>query len=123
MTRFALLALIAAGCPYVPEGKVEVVAGDLPVTPGAQVSFQLSCDYLFDGWEVVGGPDHCGRSWMVQDVPGGSAEYGTIDECGVYTAPLVRPPAEPLVTGWESDWGTECLDCCVAGVTLALDGY
>ncbi len=120
----ALAALVAfAGCPYPPPGEVRVEEGSLPVGPGASVSFALYCDELFSGWELTAGPGQCGHDWQVQGVTGGSADYGTITDCGVYTAPADAPPEPIDILGTECPWGDWCSDACGALLTLDLDGF
>jgi hypothetical protein len=120
--RFLAMLFLTA-CPYVPDGEIRMQAGTLPVKPGRTISFVLYCDPLFEDWELVAGPGHCGHDWTVQGRPGGSDTFGQITDCGVYTPPVARPSEAPVIGASECAWGDECADACSAQVTLSLDGY
>jgi hypothetical protein len=117
------VALLLAACPYVPEGRIEVESGALPIAPGQSLSLALVCDDLFAGWTRVSGAGACGRDWRVQDTPGGADGFGAIDDCGRYVAPAARPPAPVRISAIDCPWGMECTDTCGALLTLGLEGY
>jgi hypothetical protein len=112
------LALALAGCPIVPDARLMVTSGSLPLTPGSSLSLALSCKDPGEDWVITAGDGHCGGSWFVDKKPGGSRETGTIDSCGRYTAPAMRPAKPPVVVAYETEWGTVCYDCCAAEMTL-----
>jgi len=120
-TLHVLALLVVAACPYVPSGELRLSEGTLPVRPGTTVSFSLYCDKLSGGWELAVGPDRCGGEWRVQDVTGGSAEFGTITSCGEYTAPDTRPSEPPEI--YASECEGDCSDACGASLILDLDEY
>lgn len=67
----------------------------------------------YGDWVV--GPGHCGGFWYVNSVEGGTAELGTIDDCGRYQAPAVLPANLEIVTIEVADWdliNAGCADCC-----------
>lgn len=108
-----LLVTLLAGCPYVPPGEIR---GDVEVVVGETTSLRLWCCPLFGDWERV----PCGRDWQVQGTTGGDDVYGTVDDCGNYTAPLVAPPEAPEVLATECDFGGGCADACGAVTTITL---
>lgn len=126
-----MLAVVLGGCPWVPPGEIRVVEGPAMLKAGDQLQLALFCTYLFDGTELsAGGPECENGVWGVVDaecdsydctVMWGDARLGTIDECGVYTAPATRPP-EPLVVD-ANDCGFYCADSCGASLELVFIGY
>jgi hypothetical protein len=126
-----VIALVLGGCPWVPPGEIRIVEGPAVLKAGDQVQLALYCTYLFDGTELSAGGLECENgSWGIVDpecdaydctVEGGTARLGTIDECGVYTAPATRPP-EPIEVA-SSDCGFGCADGCGASLELAFIGY
>jgi hypothetical protein len=125
-----VLTVVLGGCPWVPLGEIRVVEGPAMLKAGDQIQLALFCTYLFDGTELsAGGPECENGSWGVTDptcepyciIEGGDARLGTIDECGVYTAPATAPP-EPLVVEG-SDCGLGCADGCGASLELVFIGY
>jgi hypothetical protein len=67
----------------------------------------------YGDWEV--GSGHCGGFWYVNSVEGGTAELGTVDDCGHYQAPAVLPANLEIVTIEATEWdliNAGCADCC-----------
>lgn len=95
-----------AGCPICTgEGELRLLEGETTLAPGEQAQFE----YRWEG-QVRSTPGDCGAVWTVDDVVGGDAMRGTIDECGLYTAPATTEPRTVTVVG--SDHGPFCADCC-----------
>lgn len=113
MVRLVAIVVLLAACPYVPSGEIR---GSSDVALGETTSLRLYCDDLFDGWVRV----PCGRDWQVQNVTGGSTTFGTISECGQYTAPLDMPSEPPMIDASECDSGNGCADTCGASLTISL---
>ena len=99
------LALTLSGCPSCPDGELHLVAGTLPAAPGATVSLELRYD------DYVAGPTRCRGHWYVDGVEGGDATVGSIDHCGLYTAPDALPPTPVRVEASQYALG-QCADCC-----------
>jgi len=98
------------GCPICPPSEMNVVGGpdDGHVEAGDVIVLRAT----YGDWAV--GPSHCGGDWAVNHVRGGSAEVGTIDACGTYTAPAVFPDGLALVVIEAADLNLAngCADCC-----------
>jgi hypothetical protein len=83
--RSIALALLLTACG--PDCYLELIEGSDDnhlgtVHPADQVAYRAHLgERDFD----------CGGTWIVNGLVGGSAELGTIDTCGHYTAPAVFP--------------------------------
>jgi len=114
----ALLALLpfVTACPVCPDPEMRIVeernqAG--VVLAGDIVHFEAT----YGDWHAGG--RHCGAHWYVGGVEGGTAELGTIDDCGQYQAPAAFPTSVREVLIGASEYGDGCADCCPwAYVTL-----
>lgn len=55
----------------------------------------------------------CGAHWYANDVEGGSAIFGTIDDCGRYTAPAAFDPGlvEIVIQGLVVGEDETCFEC------------
>ena len=107
LALMALLALPLTGCPACfDDGELRLLDGDTTLGPGQSAQFE----YRWEG-QVRSTPGDCGAVWTVDDVVGGDAERGTIDDCGRYTAPeTIAAPGSVVIMG--SDHGPFCADCC-----------
>jgi hypothetical protein len=82
---------IAGKPPSVPPSSVSVT-----VTP-ASASLPLGTTQQFQA--IVTGDSNTAVAWEVNDVPGGTANSGTISAAGLYTAPAILPsPPSAVVT-------------------------
>lgn len=102
----AAAILCLAACPICSDGDLIVIGEERALGP--EQSARLL--FRFDGRDVAG-PWSCRGYWTVDDIPGGNREVGTVTTCGVYTAPQVPPPVDPIV--WVGEYPPDgCLDCC-----------
>ncbi|MCA9566381.1 MAG: hypothetical protein KC656_01005 [Myxococcales bacterium] len=93
-----MIALLLACAPC--DGEVSL-AGPVSAGDSSQATF------LWNGEEVAG----CGLYWEVDGIPGGDSTVGTVDTCGIYTAPDVAPAAPVRLLVATDPPGT-CADCC-----------
>lgn len=111
MRSLLALLLLAAGCPICGDGAIEVVSG--PADGRVRGGDVLHLRARYDG-DVFAGAPGCGGFWYVNQVEGGDAASGTIDDCGVYRAPAQLAPGLVEVRIEASDWELRggCADCC-----------
>jgi hypothetical protein len=102
----ALLAILLGGCPICDwDTELKIVGGEAPVAPGGELSLELRNE----GW--LAGPTKCRGHWYVNGVEGGDGTFGTIDRCGLFTAPAQPIAKTVTVEAMEYPPGT-CADCC-----------
>jgi hypothetical protein len=55
----------------------------------------------------------CGAHWLVNDVAGGSPDFGVIDDCGLYHAPDLFAPTlvEIVIEGMVTGEAETCIGC------------
>ncbi len=112
MGSLALAAWI--GCTTCEGTLVPLDGDDAPLGPGEQRTYALA----WRGRQLRF--DDCDGYFEVNGVQGGLGWLGTIDACGVYTAPLVPPDEVVVITG-ATDPPGGCADCCPRGsTTVAL---
>ncbi len=105
----AACVVALAGCPLCElDTDLDLVEGTTTVPTGGTVTFSLDSE----GFRA--GPGHCRGHWYVDGVEGGDLETGTIDGCGVYTAPVfaLEDPVLVEATRFPIDG---CADCCPYG--------
>lgn len=91
-------------------GSLEPEGGE----PTVPASGSLSLTFVWRGEPTYGGEAPCGGVWTVAGIDGGDATVGTVDDCGLYTAPAVPPSAPVTVMAAEFPVG-QCADCCPHG--------
>jgi parallel beta-helix repeat protein len=73
-----------------PTGPMEI---SVIVSPG-RVLLDISESFSFTAF--VYGTANRNVIWLVQDIPGGNSDYGTIDQDGLYSAPPVEPDIDSV---------------------------
>lgn len=116
--RGLAIAVLSSGCMMCPDSSMEVSGGAHDHTVQAGDTLVLRAHY--GDWTVA--PEHCGGFWYVNHVAGGTAEVGTVDDCGHYTAPKAFVPGLEQVVIEVSDFDMlgGCADCCPYAV-VALE--
>lgn len=100
----AVPVLLVSGC-----GKDETVEPPPPMDISVIVSpdrviMDLGEARLFTAF--VYGTSNRNVTWLVQDIPGGNSEFGTIDSSGHYGAPITEPNVDSLKITARSDADT-----------------